>query len=377
VKVASVHYLSLQDVAYGQAAHAHVHEIMVGLRRCGWEVKLFAPHYGPGRSPGLAARIWQLIWTQMRIWVRGRPDLLYVRFHFASWPTCLWARLRRIPVVQEVNGTYEDLFIAWPVARRARRVLVGLMRSQLRMASGVICVTHGLADWVRREVGQDLRLAVVPNGVNTVMFHPDAPVDASLELPGRYVLFFGALAPWQGLNVLLAAVERQEWPDGVQLVVVGDGVKRSCVVTAARRCRRIHYLGPQPYKRMPGIVARAMASVSPQVHPRGSTGLMPLKLLESLACGVPVIVTDYPDMADLVRQARCGIVVPPGSAEELARAVAQLDADPVERSAMGKRGCLLAHREHSWDCRAARTAAFLQQVLASILPPGGSGHFPK
>lgn len=357
-------YLCLQATRQGQASHAHVHEIVAGLRRRGWTVRLFEPrHVGGGREPGAWVRLLEMLRAQLRLLSEAPAWPLYIRWHFASWPAAAWAALRRIPVVQEVNGSYEDLFLAWPWTRRLARLFVALMRSQLRWASAVIAVTPELADWVRREAGGEKRVFVVPNGANVERFRPGMPLPAGLELPRPYVVFVGALAPWQGVDVMLRAVERPEWPPEVSLVIAGDGAERAEVEAAAAGSARVRYLCRIPYEDVPGVVANSIGALSPQRGARGERGLFPLKVFEAMACGVPVIVSDYPGMRELVRDAGCGLVVPPGDAPALARAVAYLHGNGVEREHMGRRGRALVAREHSWDHRAERTAAILEEII--------------
>lgn len=361
-------YLCLQATREGQASYAHVHEIINGLRRRGWTVDLFEPSYAKKRtSPGPFRRFLGFLWVQVRLWLRGKPELLYVRHHFAAWPTAFLARLLRVPVVQEINGPYADLFVAWPWTRKLARVFTWLMRSQIQWADVVIVVTPQLADWARSE-GAKGKVFVIPNGANTDLFHPAATLDRSLDIEKPYVIFFGALAPWQGVDVMLAATESPEWPSGVSLVVVGDGAERTRVVESVSRSHRVRYLGSQPYAKMPGLIANALAGLSPEVDAGGRAthaGLFPLKVFETLACGIPVVVSDYPGMADLVREGKCGLVVPPGDPAALARAVRYLYEHPDERQQMGRKGRELVEREHSWDKRAAVTA----EVLGTLVRP--------
>jgi len=70
-------------------------------------------------------------------------------------------------------------------------------------------------------------------------------------------------------------------------------------------------------------------------------------------------------MADLVRDEKCGIVVPPGDAMALASAVHYIADNPEIAVEMGKRGADVVHREHSWDAKAAQTLKIIRSVLAS------------
>jgi len=357
-------YLSLQATREGQASYAHVHEIIKGLQKLGWMVDLYEPRYASQeREPSLFQRVLEFIRVQLSLWMNGSPDVIYARWHFANWPTAMLARMKGVPIIQEINGPYEDLFIAWPWTRKFPRLFKWLMRIQLLWADAVIAVTPQLVKWAENQGGKNVFL--IPNGANTELFHPNARLDGRLDLPKNYVVFFGALAPWQGISYILEAIKDTAWPSDVSLVIIGDGLERSKVEEAARDDRRIHYLGRQPYITMPGIVAKSIAGLSPQTNENGraSTGLFPLKVFETLASGVPVIVTNHPGMADLVRENGCGVIVPERDPEALAKAVRFLYENPVERERMGKIGRALVVKHHSWQSRALETAKVISSIL--------------
>lgn len=358
-------YLSLEAPSEGQAAYTHVVEIISGLRRQGWTVQLFAPSYA-GTSkpqPGLLGKLSEFTRTQARLWRFRQPgDVIYVRSHFLAAPIALLAYLTRVPIVHEVNGPYEDLFISHGWTRNLAGILSSIQRWQYRVADTLIAVTPHLRQWLLDQLpGKSIH--VIPNGANTGMFHPEATTER--VLPERFVVFFGGFARWQGIETMLAAVDLPEWPTDVSLVIVGDGQQRDIVAEAAGRQRRLVWLGRLPYNEVPGIVCRAIASLVPKNRQgnREETGLFPLKIFETIACGTPAIVTDFPGQADLVRESGCGIVIPPEDPEALAQAVAKLAADPEAARQLGARGPALIQSEHSWQRRAEQTDEVLLNVL--------------
>jgi len=357
-------YLCLQATREGQASHAHVHEIICGLRARGWGIQLLEPHYaGSARQPGLFAKLWAFFSVQWRLWLKFRSwQALYIRAHPAAFPTAIIAWMLKIPVIQEINGPYHELFTMFPKARMLRPLIAATAMIPLRIATSLIVVTPQLREYVDQHIGS--RPAnVIPNGANTGAFCPAAP--RRLDLPKRYVVFFGALAKWQGLADLLAAVSGPEWPTGISLVIAGAGSEQDAVVKAAAQNPEIIYLGRVPYSEMPGLIAHSIAGLSPKNNVSGhrDTGLSPLKMYETLACGVPVIVTDFPGPAELVHLHHCGLVIPEGSPKAIADAVAYLCSHPDEARAMGKRGRDAVVHSHSWDRRAADTDAVLCSVL--------------
>ena len=358
-------YLSLQAVAQGQDTWAAVTEIIAGWEHSSWQVdRWFADYGSPSTPPGALARLREMRRIQTKLGGKlGSYDAVYIRGHMLAYPLARRAQRRGVPVIQECNGTYEDLFIAWPATRVARPIFEHMQRKQYRDADLVVCGTEQQRAWLRAETGHD-RIVVSPNGANAELFTPDAP--RRPDLPENYVLFFGQFAPWQGVEVLLAAKKRPEWPPGVELVFVGDGERRPIVeAAAAAPGSGISYLGRLPYEELPGVIAHCVASTSPQFTPeRGDAGFSALKLYESMACGVPVIGSDYPGVGDVIRRHRCGIAVPPGEAGALAAAVARIAADPDAARAMGARGREAIERECSWAARAEQRRIAIEAVIS-------------
>ncbi|MDY0086976.1 MAG: glycosyltransferase family 4 protein [Coriobacteriia bacterium] len=356
----NIAYLCLQVTKEGQASHAHVHEIISGLRELGHTVTLYEPrhlrHYGP------LVRAWEFYKTQSRLRREAADaDVIYCRAHFATRMTSKWARRQGIPMVLEVNGPYEDLFIAWPKTRFLRQFFEWLMGTEYRNADALLTVTGGLQSWLAHETGRD-DVRVVPNGANHRLFHPGVP---RIEgLPDRYVAFVGSLARWQGIPYMLAAMSEPQWPADVMLLIAGDGAERDMVEEAARVNERVVYLGKRPYADIPAILCSSIASLVTMTDlcDRASTGLSPLKLYEAMACAVPAITTDFPGQAELLRDERCGILIPSEDPKAIADAVEALAADPEEAHAMGARGRIAIEREHSWARRAEQTAAILDSA---------------
>lgn len=357
-------YLSLQAVVEGQDSWAAVLEVIRGMREAGWTVDEFFVSYPKGKRPSPLARI-AAMWRVQRRLVRHLADYeaVYIRAHALAAYAARAAHRRRAAVVQEVNGSYEDLFIAWPVTRYARWFFIALSRWQYRHADAVISVTPQLAAWVTAEVGR-LDSDVSPNGANVDAFFPDAPRRPGL--PERYVVFFGQFAPWQGIRIMLEAMADPEWPLDLPLVIVGDGALRPLVEEAAARDSRVLYLGRLPYREVAGVVAGALVSLVPAFDPaRAVTGLSPLKVYESMACGVAVMVSDTAGQADVVIEEKCGLVVKPGDAGAVAKAVAQIVADPEAAAEMGRRGRDAVVARHSWAVRARERLAILERAMAT------------
>jgi glycosyltransferase involved in cell wall biosynthesis len=302
-----------------------------------------------------------LFWFQV-LRMMSAADVVYARAHPANLPITLAAKLRRIPVVQEINGTYRDIAITHTWLSSLIWLIAAMYRIQFRWASALIAVTPGLADWARREAPA-VQSYVVANGVNYEIFNPTRPpLNVTLR---NYAIFFGSLTRWHGIETMIAAIENEEWPTEVDLIIVGDGQLSAVVREAAGQNPKIHALPSVNQETLAGYIRGAMMGLVPInfVGERGRFGVAPLKLYETLACGIPVVVTEFAEQAELVRSFGAGIVIPPGDPKALARAVCTLNEHPITTDKMLQTAATIG-ANHSWINRSAETERILLSVVA-------------
>lgn len=354
-------YLSLETPRQGQASYTHIHEIIAALKGFGWDVTLFASKAGGASSNGSKwRRILDYIRVQFRLIVKLRDfDAVFVRSHPAALPASLLARLWGVPVYQEVNGIDADLWVSYPPLAVLKPLISGLYRSQYRYAEHLFCVTDGLALWARDFAGHD-RVSVVPNGANTAVFRPEGPKHEA-ECP--YLLFVGGLVRWHGIATMIEATKDPQWPKGIELCLVGDGIERK-QVKAALGTGPIRWIPSVPYEQVPDYLRGTIGAICMIEDPQGRSahGVAPLKLFEAMATGAPVVVSDLPYQADLVRSVECGIVVAAGDSAGLARAAALLSENASLQKTLGSRGANYVHKSASWHER----ARVLHEVMSKI-----------
>ncbi|MFJ8624758.1 glycosyltransferase family 4 protein [Kitasatospora sp. NPDC093550] len=174
------------------------------------------------------------------------------------------------------------------------------------------------------------RVQLWPRGVDSVRFHPghrDEALHRALA-PGGEVLvgYVGRLAPEKRVDLLAAASVLP----GVRVVVVGDGPSAPGLKAAMPGAV---FLG----RRTGEELARCFATLDVFVH-TGPLETFCQTVQEAMASGVPVIGPAAGGPLDLVAHHRTGLLVPPRDGAAVARAVAELAADPVRRAAYGQAG---------------------------------------
>lgn len=347
--------LYLQQVRQGQASYTHVLAVAEGLRAGGHDVVLFGPSEHPqSRHPG--TRLRQFAVPQRKVMSSRGLDVLYIRAHPAAIVASRWARRNGIPVVQELNGPVTDFTVAWPSMSPFAKIIEKSLKLQMSEASTVIAVTDGLGRYAQAELGAS-EVAVVNNAAHVAPFI-DLEADLPVDLPPRFALFFGQLAPWQGIETLLEAASSDAWPDAVPLLVVGDGPLRGLV--AAAHSRHIRLIERLPHRLLPKLIARAAVTLCPmQATVRSQLGLSPLKMYESAALAVPIVASDLPGLREFVAGSECGLLFEPGSPSSLAEAVARIATDEHLMRRLGFNGRRAIANGNNWGSRTAQ----IQDIL--------------
>jgi glycosyltransferase involved in cell wall biosynthesis len=203
--------------------------------------------------------------------------------------------------------------------------------------------------------GASGRIVYLPNGVAFESLGVPMPRPAGLDpaiQPKRFVLFMGRLEPRKGVKDLLAALALLPEDGRLQLVIAGDGKQRPFLEGLAaelRLGRRLRFLGMVQGSVKTYLLQNALALAAPSVGWEGQ----PLIILESYAARLPVIVSDLPGFADMVRPDQTGWLVPSQSPAALAEALGQVFADPTEAARRGERGRAFA-QQYGWSAVAQR-----------------------
>jgi glycosyltransferase involved in cell wall biosynthesis/O-antigen/teichoic acid export membrane protein len=276
---------------------------------------------------------------------------IYVR---ATGRACLAAGYFR-----QIAGNRTALTLRGRLVLLATGLLAGRRwRRELRVVDVRLAPSRYLADLVTRDLGPT---RVVPNGTAALLtrtHHPAAGPSVAADTPETAallththrprVVFAGRLEHFKGPQVILEALPAvlAEHPD-VLVSICGSGPMEP----ELRELIRAHDLGgnveltgwldPEALQRR---VAAADVVLVPSIWPE-SFGL---SCLEAFAEGVPVIATDLGGIPDLVRPGVCGLLVPPGDAAALARAIAELLSDEPRRRELG-RAARAVHAEYTLD----------------------------
>lgn len=194
----------------------------------------------------------------------------------------------------------------------------------LHLSDAIICPSHVTRDYIA-SLGLDRKLVtVIPNGVSPSDFSPSPLLIRENRIP--VLLYIGTLADWQGLDVLIQALPKILARKQVKLQIVGRGRSRQRKILA----KQIRKLGLEehvliqpavPHHEIPQLISHADICVAPLgLNDRNVTqGACPIKVLEYMAAGRPLLASNMPIVRELVREDIDGLLFSPNDPDDLAR----------------------------------------------------------
>lgn len=236
----------------------------------------------------------------------------------------------------------------------------------LAECDAVVTPSQTTASMLERLGVASAKITVIPNGAD-----PVAPQPRPFDAPERYILYFGAMQPWQGVDTLLRAFARLADLDELRLVVCGS--------TRSRDARRLESLAAKlgvaertiwhwslddaelrPWLANAELTAAPLRECARNVE----QGCAPLKIVESMAAGVPVVASNLPPVREIMTDRVEGRLVAPDRPADLARAIRVLLHCPELRAEMSAAARRRVESSLTWS-HSIDTLTTLYERLAS------------
>ncbi|MCK6567714.1 MAG: hypothetical protein DCC59_05470 [Chloroflexi bacterium] len=246
----------------------------------------------------------------------------------------------------------------------------------LHLADAVICPSNVTRDYIA-SLGlgpssslrtSPKRVTVIPNGVSPSDF-------AFTPLPVRdgrvpILLYVGTLADWQGLDIIVKALPKILESQPVKLHIVGRGRSRQRKALA----KQIRKLGLEehvvvqpavPHHEIPSLIAGADICVAPlALNDRNVTqGACPIKILEYMAAGRPLLASNMPIVRELVREDVDGLLFSPNDPEDLARQAVQLLKDMELSQRLAESAAAHVREKFTWHESQKKLGKVVEKLL--------------
>jgi len=244
----------------------------------------------------------------------------------------------------------------------------------VRNADGICVLSRDHAEsvpYLRRALDRTpQRVVEMPNGVDTEAFRPGPPgagIRGSLGIDDDAVvaIFVATLDRAHRFKRLDLAIEAlaRAGEERLHLIVAGGGDLvegfRSQALGAGV-ADRVHFLGSVPHPRLPEVLRAADLALL-TTEPPESFGIV---LIEAMACGLPVVATEYPGVRAVIEPDGNGLLVPRGDVGAIASALrSMVEIGEPRRRRLGDAGRAKAVREWAWPSLVDRMDAAYRDAI--------------
>jgi glycosyltransferase involved in cell wall biosynthesis len=210
-----------------------------------------------------------------------------------------------------------------PFYREIRRIEESAFASCARF----IAVDRGQADILVDDFGVAReKISVIHNAVDCQEIHALSLGHSERGLPEPYFVVPRRLVPKNGVHVAIEALKLL--PDGiVHLAIAGDGPLAADLRRIAEQpglFGRVRFLGSLTRKQLLPLMAHSAGVIVPSVPYEGVVEATSLSVIESFACGVPVIASNIGGLTELIRNESTGLLFPAGDVRSLASSMLRL-----------------------------------------------------
>jgi len=229
-------------------------------------------------------------------------------------------------------------------------VSIPIEKKHLKRVNLITAVSASIAQELN-EYGVDAKnVEVLGNGVDETLFTPILK-----KAEDRYILYTGRLAYRKGLFDLIecAKIICDAYPN-ISFIIVGKGPLKEKLekkIISYDLSARFEFKGFVDHQTLIKLYQNAALSIVPS-HYEG----LPTTLLEAMSCGLPIVCTEVSGNREVVSSLNNGIIVPPKSPKEMARAVSMLLDDENLSSYLGANARKTIEEKYTW-CRISQRLA--------------------
>lgn len=366
VSANSVHAQVLQVESFADALRRRGATVVVCARRRRGNYRIKPNKSGgvirsiiqPLRGYGLKSLLKNLVDLPKEVYLIRNygPDVVVIWFVQMGFSPFVASRLLRIPSIAFMDGpiAYIDrVFFPHSIPFKLPELIEKIC---CKMANLVVTVSEISKEMLLKNCMHSSKIHVCPNGVDLEMFRPldgISEVRRSLGWDDKFVFgFFGAFQVWHNPEELVWVIkEAARVRPQARFLLVGDGPYKKEVESTLREERLagyVHMTGNVPREDVVCYLQAMDASLAPYVK-HESFFLSPMKVVESMAVGVPVLTTAQGELIHLINDGVNGFLYDCGDRATLLEKAIKMIDNPDMCHNMGCEARRKVEAERSWD----------------------------
>ncbi len=309
-----------------------------------------------------------LLWTLIGVLRRERIELVHAHNYEGALVGLVASKLVGVPLIYHShNALAEELptYFRWRITRTMARAFGAVVdRMVPRRADHCIAICRELVDFLRARGVEEGAIRMIAPGSSLEEFPVRSATEAS-AIRARFrfgtrpiLLYTGNLDGYQNVELLLASIARVRVAVPEALLVIATHASRGELPAALRGAiEGVEVLRTADFATIRDLLTVADVALLPRHEWSG----FPMKLLNYMAAGKPVVVSA--GSAKAIRHGLNGWVVSDGRPEAYARAIVDLLAAPRLRAALGRAARRTVEDEYGWDRVLDQVETTYQHVL--------------
>jgi len=323
------------------------------------------PWVMPGRMDTIAT---QGLRRAARLVAQQRPAVLHAASNYSNALTAIALReATGLPYVYEVRGFWEDTWLsrhaatAGLAASERYRLSRELEAHCMRSADLVVTLGEAMRDEIIDRGVDPGKVLIVPNGVSEDFLRPlpdGSALRAQLGIaPGELAVgLVSSLVAHEGIGTLLEAVKLlRDSGAAVRALIVGDGPERAALQRQASSLGiDAIFTGRVPMAKVRDYHAALDVFVVPRTPDRVCQLVTPLKPVEAMASGLPVVVSAVAALGEIIKDKVTGLQATPQDPAALADCLRELLERPELRRELGRNAREWVAAGRTWEHNARR-----------------------
>ena len=285
-------------------------------------------------------------------------------------PFALTLKLLNIPLILDVRTLPID-------KNTIKSLLYHIALTLSRYAvDGITTITPELEDCLRKTYNlQNKKIGIWTSGVNVHKFiNPPVLVNENIISPSNSqtlsLMYHGTYSSTRGIENLVISIGELDASFRINVLVyfIGFSPKiKSKILKLGENIgvkEQIKFIPRVPYEEIPSYISRVDIGVYP-LPPENKWWWVsaPLKTLEYLAAGKPIIVTDIPFHRRIFNNGECGVLIETNTPNDIAKAITRLYKNKEKLVEFGKKGREIVEKYHTWDHEALNLERFLDKIV--------------
>jgi glycosyltransferase involved in cell wall biosynthesis len=302
-----------------------------------------------------------------------QPDAIvaYDSLSAAAWVGARASKKLRVPLILVEAAAGDLRGRQWILQQLGRRVWGRAIRSATShvVALDAVARTRVLANGF-----SPASVEVLPAGVDLALYRPglSSGLITRHHIRGRVLLYVGRIADARGLDVLVRAFagsvgQREDW----SLVLAGEGPARASLRALIDRsgiASRVHWTGLPRAEELPGLLSSSTLLAIPALD----DSVRGLNITRAMACGLPILASDRPNLKQLVENDRFGLVVRAGDQAAWHEALQRAAMSPDARRRWSVEARLAAEERYAWPRVARRFESLVLAARGAVAPSAAS-----